>query len=264
MWLAKGDGRDPEQITSSQNLGFELFWIQGQLAASNRQSQWFRVGAKGGAIVPLFNDHELRFLVSACPNGKRLVYSTARNGNSELWTSDGDGGNATKITDKPLFAAGLCTPDSQSIIYATSEALWRAPVAGGAPEKTDLPLAQMGYSEDGKLMFRTSQAVEGDTLHAKFFISPANDVKTVLHSFAIPYGMREPRFTPDGKALALLLNRNRATNIWELPFSGGPPVPLTKFTSGDMFSFSWSRDGKQLALSRGQVKTDVILMTNFR
>ena len=31
-----------------------------------------------------------------------------------------------------------------------------------------------------------------------------------------------------------------------------------------MFAFSWSRDGKQLAFSRGQLKTDVILMSNFR
>lgn len=264
VWLAKGDGRDPEQITSSQNLGFELLWIDGQPSATNLQGQWFRVGLKGSPIVPAFNDHELRFLMSTCPNGKRVVYSTARNGTAELWTSDEDGGDAAKITDKPLFAGGLCTPDSQSVIYATSEALWRAPIGGGRPEKTNLPLAQIGYSEDGKLMFRTSQAVEGNALHAKFFISPANEVKTILHSFDIPYGMRAPRFTPDGKALALLLNRNRATNIWELPLSGGPAVPLTKFTSGDMFAFSWSKDAQQLAFSRGQIKTDVILMSNFR
>ena len=31
-----------------------------------------------------------------------------------------------------------------------------------------------------------------------------------------------------------------------------------------MFVFAWSRDGKQLAFSRGQVKKDVILMSNFR
>jgi hypothetical protein len=31
-----------------------------------------------------------------------------------------------------------------------------------------------------------------------------------------------------------------------------------------MFAFDWSRDGKQLAFSLGQLKTAVILMGNFR
>jgi len=40
-------------------------------------------------------------------------------------------------------------------------------------------------------------------------------------------------------------------------------VPLTKFTTDDMFSFAWSADGKQLAFSRGQRKTDVVMMSGF-
>ncbi|PYX83584.1 MAG: hypothetical protein DMG68_22075 [Acidobacteria bacterium] len=36
------------------------------------------------------------------------------------------------------------------------------------------------------------------------------------------------------------------------------------FTGSNMFAFAWSPDGKQLAFSRGQRKTDVVLMSNFR
>jgi WD40 repeat protein len=39
---------------------------------------------------------------------------------------------------------------------------------------------------------------------------------------------------------------------------------VTHFPSGDMFAFSWSNDGKQLAFSRGSRKTDVVMMSNFR
>jgi WD40-like Beta Propeller Repeat len=60
------------------------------------------------------------------------------------------------------------------------------------------------------------------------------------------------------------LTRNLATNIWEQPLAGGNPVQVSKFSSGDMFGFAWSRDGKQLAFSRGQRTTDVIMMSNFR
>jgi len=71
-------------------------------------------------------------------------------------------------------------------------------------------------------------------------------------------------FTPDNKALAFMLTRNRATNIWAQPLAGTDPVQITHFTAGDMFAFAWSPDGKQLAFSRGQRKTDVVLMSNFR
>jgi Tol biopolymer transport system component len=84
-----------------------------------------------------------------------------------------------------------------------------------------------------------------------------------LYSFDTPYGMQNPQFTPDSKAIAFLLTRNRATNIWEQPFSGGDLVQITKFTNGDMFAYAWSKDGKQLAFSRGQRKSDVVMMSNF-
>ena len=263
LWIAKGDGSDAKQITNGQNLGFELLWVGDSLGAANLRSQWFRASADGKQIGPLFNDHELRFQLSACRDGQRIVYTTAHDARVELWSSDVDGTNAQKISAKPLFASGFCSPDSKSVIYAVEDAIWRSPIAGGAAEKTDIPLAEFGFSRDGKLMFYTSQSIAG-SLHAKFVVTPANDPKTVLHTLDIPYGMHIPRFTPDGKGIAFVLNRNRATNIWELPLSGGELAPVTKFTNGDMFAFSWSRDGKRLAFSRGQLKTDVVLMSNFR
>jgi len=39
---------------------------------------------------------------------------------------------------------------------------------------------------------------------------------------------------------------------------------LTDFKSDRIFDFSWSRDGKQLALFRGVVNSDVVLISNFR
>jgi serine/threonine protein kinase/Tol biopolymer transport system component len=264
LWIAKGDGTDAKQITSGENLGSELQWVGDQLVAANMRSQWFRMAPDGSQMTSMFNDHDLRFSMSACSDGKRLVYATTRNGTVELWSSDADGSNAVKITAKPLFASGFCAPDSKSILYATEEAIWRSPINGGEPEKTNLPLAQFGFSRDGKLMFYSSQKVEGGTMQSKITVTPADDQKTVLHTFDTPYGMQAPRFTPDGKAIAFRLTRNRATNIWELPLTGSAPVPLTKFPSGDMFSFSWSWDGQQLAFSRGQLKTDVIQMSNFR
>jgi hypothetical protein len=61
-----------------------------------------------------------------------------------------------------------------------------------------------------------------------------------------------------------VLTRNGASNIWEQPLTGGPPYQLTKFTSGLIANFAWSRDGKQLLLTKFNRTSDVILISNFR
>ena len=44
--------------------------------------------------------------------------------------------------------------------------------------------------------------------------------------------------------------------------SGGAPKQLTTFKSDLIFVFDLSRDGKLLAVSRGSVSSDVVLITD--
>jgi hypothetical protein len=46
--------------------------------------------------------------------------------------------------------------------------------------------------------------------------------------------------------------------------AGGDPHPVTNFTSGRTFGFAWSRDGKNLYLTKGEIQNDVVLISNFR
>ena len=266
VWVANGNGSDALQITRGEAMGFGLSWVGNRLAAANSRGQWFVMNPDGSNSSPLTNDRDPHFYLTACADGRRLVYSTWRNGRFELWASDVDGSNAVRLVPQAVlgFGVGACAPDPKSVVYAADNAIWRVSVAGGTPEKLDLPFTQIGYSPDGRLMFHLSQRVEAGTMQAKLVVSSAADSKKILYTFDAPYGMQAAQFTPDSKALAFLLSRNRATNIWEQPLSGGAPVQVTKFPNGEMFAFGWSSDGKQLAFSRGQRKTDVIIMSNFR
>jgi uncharacterized protein with WD repeat len=38
---------------------------------------------------------------------------------------------------------------------------------------------------------------------------------------------------------------------------------MTNFTSDQIFSFGWSPDGKRLAIARGTVTNDVLLVSNL-
>ena len=59
-------------------------------------------------------------------------------------------------------------------------------------------------------------------------------------------------------------NTGGVSNIWSLPLDGGKPVQLTDFKTDQNFWYAFSRDGKQLALSRGTETSDAILIRDFR
>ena len=264
VWMGKADGSDAKQITNGESLGFGMNWVGNELVAGNTRAQWFRMNEDGGHIASFTNDHDPHFNLMGCLDGKHAVYTTWHNGIISLWTSDADGANQIKFTDSPTLGVAMCAPDSKSVIYAAQGAIWRAPISGGAPVKTDLPLSQYAFSPDGKVMLSNSQKIEDGVMHARLIVSPAMDSKTALHVLDAPFGMQLAVFTPDSKAIAFLLTRNRATNVWEMPLSGKEPKQVTKFPSGEMFAFAWSQDGKRLAFSRGQSRSDVVLMSNFR
>ena len=58
------------------------------------------------------------------------------------------------------------------------------------------------------------------------------------------------------------MTREGATNVWEQRLAGGEPRQITKFSSGRIFDFSWTRDGKQLLLAKGETASDVVVITN--
>jgi hypothetical protein len=53
-------------------------------------------------------------------------------------------------------------------------------------------------------------------------------------------------------------------NIWAQPIDGGPPKQLTNFKSRFIKRYAFSRDGKQIALSRSIVTSDIVLIKDFR
>jgi Tol biopolymer transport system component len=72
------------------------------------------------------------------------------------------------------------------------------------------------------------------------------------------------RWTVDGRNLTYIKDDNGVSNIWNQPLSGGPPQRITSFKSGRIFNFNWSHDGKYLALARGSMSGDVVLIRDVR
>ncbi len=58
----------------------------------------------------------------------------------------------------------------------------------------------------------------------------------------------DPRFSPDGRRLAFLSNRDGGSQIWTLNLAGGDPSKVTSFPT-EINAFTWSPDGRWFVVS---------------
>src|SRR4029077_18775692 len=156
----------------------------------------------------LLNDGDPHFQLSACSDGKHLVYDSWNNASPSLWRSDADGSNAVKFPVQIALQGGVCSVDSKSALYRQENMMWRIPMDGGTPVKLNAPATQgpVLFSPDGKLVAYGNQSLQGGTLRSQMIVAPSEGGPP-LHTFDAPYGARSARFTPDSKAIAFLMTR---------------------------------------------------------
>jgi Tol biopolymer transport system component len=153
------------------------------------------------------------------------------------------------------------------VIYSRSTddkvTLWKAPLEGGAPvQLAEQNIRVSALSPDGKLIayFERDEQRRGIIVVMPFEGGPAIKTFELPPTTNLQAGLR---WTPDGRAVTYVNTRGGVSNIWGQPLSGGAPKQLTDFKTEQIRAFAWSRDG-QLAVSRGVVNSDVVLISGFR
>ena len=198
------------------------------------------------------------FGLSVSPDGRYILFVSSRAGS--IWRVDIDGSNPKQLTDG-FGLNPLCSPDSQWVYYTGERFHWKVPIDGGEPVQVSGPYSNiLAFSPDGNLTaYLTS---EGNP--AKVGITSFEGVEPVT-VFERLENVTRYQWAPDSSALTYFSSRGGASNIWSQPIAGGSPKRLTDFEPGlKISSFAWSRDGKQLAVSRSEATTDVVLIKNFR
>ncbi len=67
-------------------------------------------------------------------------------------------------------------------------------------------------------------------------------------------------FPPDGKSVAYVVREKAVDNLWARPVDGSPSRPLTHFTSESIYAFRYSPDGAKIAIERGHMESDGVLL----
>ncbi|HEX6625714.1 MAG TPA: protein kinase, partial [Pyrinomonadaceae bacterium] len=273
IWVApEGDAARARQITagtSDSSLG--LSWtpdgrIVYQTDASGKPEIW-AVNADGSDPRQLTHDG-YNYRPATSPAGRYIVFHSFRAGRTNIWRMDVDGGNPKQLTDgqRNLFPA--ISPDGQWVVYASPDAgditLWKVPIDGGDPVRLHETIANLpAISPDGKYVASFYWDERANPPQG-VMILPAAGGEPVKRFDILPDAVNgfALHWSPDGRAL--LHFRDDLSNIWSQPVDGGKPTQATNFQGDQIFNFAWSHDGKQLALARGRVTDDVVLISDAR
>jgi Tol biopolymer transport system component len=150
------------------------------------------------------------------------------------------------------------SPDSGDLV------LWKIAIDGGKPTQlNDIPANLPTISPDGNLIasFYFDQNANPDV---GIMVFPFSGGKPSIRFKANPDAINgfALHWAPDG--LAVQYFGTDLSNILSQPLNGGKLTQLTRFQGEQLFNFAWSHDGKTLALARGRVADDLVLITEAR
>jgi len=227
------------------------------------------MNSDGSEGKPLTNDRVFKEVPVASSDGRYIVYSAA-SGLGQLVRIDISGGN-------PIVFAKTVSPDnpdisfdSKWIIYSAwiegQQRILRVPIEGGEPQLlTDYPATEPRYSRDGS-KFACFIQNEKTNQFDKLAIVPAEGGPP-LKTFSIPPNTnidRGPVWTPDDKAITLIVSPGELQNLWLQPIDGGDAKPLTNFTLPGVSRRGYSYDGKRIAIVRAEGIGNAIMITDYR
>ena len=281
LWIASaGNTAKAKQITTKELAVGGFSWTpNGRIIFASQDGNLFVINPDGSGRTLLTPHHRPNWDPSVCGDGRYIVYSAHQEQKRGIWRMEANGSNPIRIADETFAISPQCSPDGKWVVYLQGPCFTpvRVNITGEKPPETlseDCGLgsgASIYISPDGK---RIAYLV-GPNVPVEEAASPStskpNQLKVIpfdgglaLYQVDWPLSAKAARWAPAGDAVEYASTRNGVSNIWRQKLSGGPPKQITNFESGQIFDFAWSHDGRQLALTRGNESSDVVLISNFR
>jgi Tol biopolymer transport system component/DNA-binding winged helix-turn-helix (wHTH) protein len=284
LWLLPdGDVRKIRQLTFGER-GFDgykgLAWApDGRIvfsAFANNFTDLYSMRPDGTDRVQLTaNAGQDNVHPAVTTDGRYLVFTSNRAGSRQIWGMDIDGRNQKQLTfgegQKDSAQYPALSPDGGEVYFikraAGTGAIWKVSINGGAP----VPVSRLTgastedfllISPDGKWLaynhVSTDQTPRGENTAQIGVLSTKDGAE--LRLVALPVGRPLVQWAADSTAFNYAgFNPSR---LWRQSLDGAEPQKLCDFPDR-IFNMAWSRDGKNLVVSRGEQRGDAILITNL-
>lgn len=270
IWTMPTANPSPAKRLSEGKIeGVGLDWTpDGKIIYSSSVSGKFNLwmlNPDGGEKRQLTNDEFTNVNPCVSFDGKTILFSSPRKGYRRLNLDEKEPKNLDLNNFNTISG---CMRSENSFLYTSfdANALGINKIDFETNSKTlVLPVKaqQSEISPDGRQIVYVywdetekrlkNEIMNLETKKVKSFDFPQTAIRDTSSS---RYGFH---WTTDSKNLAYVDNQNGVSNIWFYPLEGGKPKQITNFNDYLIQDFSFSRDGKQIAVSRGMFLSDVVL-----
>jgi serine/threonine protein kinase len=261
-------------------------WLGNDELVVSKGLRLLRMRTDGSSSSSILNDPG-GFIgsVDTCGGKGPIVFTWYFHGGENggrIWRADAEGTAPVALSPAGEPKLWQCSKDGKWLYESATSGnsdIRRLSVVNGGNEET-LPsttianVLMMGtaLSSDGKTYARlvAEENPEARNYTQKILLQNLDDPKPSTRTLALEgtrnfvfHGSSPDasfQFSPDGKALAFVVEEKGVDNIWLQPLDGSNGHPITNFKSEEITGFRWSPDAKHLAVGRNHNGSDVILL----
>jgi Tol biopolymer transport system component len=258
IWRIGPDGR-AEPITSGRSDGSDGVAIANDgtvIHASPENGRWRiwrgrqQLTGDEAAAAPVLSS-----------DGRMIVFTLMRDRSAMIARMNAADGSGLRVLCPVVFdrfpQSASITPDGRWVIFGSDRHLWKISIDGGKPVRlADFEADYPAVSPDGtRVAFRLRDA---------FGVMPIGGGPVQRFPNITRTSYSRVRWSADGTALLHNSGVNERANIWLQPLDGSPPRKITQFDDEYALLFDVSPNGRYLAIVRGTLSRDAVVIENFR
>lgn len=218
-----------------------------------------------GAVLRLTIHERQDTLARISPDGKWIAFSSARQGNYDIYLMPIEGGTPKQITFHS-GAEALCdwSPDGKRLLFVSGREpgdgrrdLYEVDIKGGTPRRLTFDGATEGsYAPDGKSIVYIRGFIstywdnyKGSANHDIYIADTSGGVPRRVTQ--TPGNERYPFFSADQKTIYFVSEDKGVANFYAMPSAGGARRQVSKFKGNDVHRPHLSPDRKTVVFERG-------------
>lgn len=289
IWVSKkGDLNNLKQLTSgtSRNDGLQgLTWVDEERIVYTTNDEKIRdwnlwlLNTTDGTRQKLTSDTDAQNdFPAVSPDRKTVFFASDRNKETRIWRINIDGSNLTQVTfgENENHQFPQISPDGKWLYFIIKGAktstigrksLQEKSVQELSGKTSFIPGSFLSLSPDGKLIaFQNIGNLapansENSTFQIAFLSTedPQNVNMTNIEAWR-----QTVQWSENSKSFDYIGGNIKESSIWRQTFEkDAKPVKILDITETNIFNFAWSPGGQSLAVSRGKLLRDVVLISNF-
>jgi dipeptidyl aminopeptidase/acylaminoacyl peptidase len=249
---------DPQVSPKGDLVAFTITDVD--KVANKSTTQIYLVPLGGGEPRQLTNDEHSSSSPRWSPDGDKLAFVSARDGEDQIWTIDISSGALKKVTTISTGAGDpVWSPDGKWLAFASDIYPECTDDACNKRRADEVAASKVKAHVATRLLYRHWKSwKEGTRSHVFVVASAGGEAKDMSPGDydAPPFSLGGPTdyaFSPDSKELAFVSNHDKveatSTNadVWIVPVRGGAAKNITAANHGYDGSPQYSPDGRYIA-----------------